>query len=349
MLEAIHRQLLMRLDPETAHDVALAGLRLIGACPSLRRWLRRRNCPEHPALGVDVLGLHFRSRIGLAAGFDKNAVAVGGIAALGFGFAELGTVTPEPEPGAERPRVFRLSADQALINRMRFPNVGVERFAENLRRGRREDMRIGVNVSKNVATPPARAAADICRCIRVLGELADFFVINVSSPNSPGLRDLQDAAPLRELLAAARATTRRPVLIKIAPDLTAARLDALVAVAIDEHIDGIVATNTTTARPPTLRDPQREQLGGLSGAPLRERATQVVRLVRRSAGRALTIIAVGGVFDDHDVRQKLHAGADLVELYSGLVFGGPATLRRIHRGLLGQQARAGSLRTPAAD
>jgi len=217
---------------------------------------------------------------------------------------------------------------------MRFPNVGVERFAENLRRAKREDMRIGANVSKNVATPGGRAAADICRCIRVLDALVDFFVINVSSPNSPGLRDLQDAGRLRELLSAARETTARPVLIKIAPDLTAAQINALVGVALDERIDGIVATNTTTARPAELREPDRAQAGGLSGAPLRERATEVVRLVRRRAGAALTIIGVGGVFDACDVREKLEAGADLVELYSGLVYGGPGTVRRIHAELL---------------
>lgn len=331
--EAAHK-LLMRLDPERAHDAALAALRCVGAIGPLRRHLRNRNCPDDPALCVEALGLRLRSPVGLAAGFDKNAVAVGGIAALGFGFAELGTVTPEPEPGAPRPRIFRLPADRALINRMRFPNVGVERFAENLRRAKREDMRIAANVSKNVATPPARAAADICRCIRVLDGLVDFFVINVSSPNSPGLRDLQDAARLRELLSAAREATVRPLLIKIAPDLTAARIDALVAVALDERIDGIVATNTTTTRPPQLRDPNRAEAGGLSGGPLRERATEVVRLVRRLAGASLTIIGAGGVFDACDVREKLEAGADLVELYSGLVYGGPATVRRIHAQLL---------------
>ncbi len=348
------RPLLFRLDPERAHELAIGGL--AAASPVLGR-LRRP--PTSPALAVDALGLRFPNPVGLAAGLDKRAAAVPAWPALGFGFAEIGTVTAEPQPGNPRPRIHRLPADRALINRLGFNNEGAEATARRLARWRRRGLLgrapLGVNLGKSKVTPPEAAPADYARSLEALWGFADYVTVNVSSPNTPGLRDLQAAGPLGEILAALDAVNRRlarahgrpprSVLVKLAPDLEPGQADAAVDLALERGLAGVIVTNTTLRReglasPPTLAALE----GGLSGAPLRERSTAMVRRVAARAGGALAVVGVGGVFDADDAWEKLAAGAALVQVYTGFVYGGPGTARAICAGLEARMAREGVAR-----
>jgi dihydroorotate dehydrogenase len=337
------RPLLFLLPAETAHRVAFGGLRAALALGPLRALTRRLLAPRDPVLRVHALGTTFESPVGVAAGFDKDAVGFRQLAALGFGFVEVGTVTPRPQPGNPKPRVFRLPADRALVNRLGFNGGGIDVARRGLQR--RAGERVGVNVGKNKDTPEAEAAEDFVAATRALAPLADYVAVNVSSPNTPGLRDLQAVERLRPLLAAVKdAAGPRPVLVKIAPDLSDEDVDAVCDLALDLGLAGIIATNTTIARE-GLRTPGEEVeaagAGGLSGAPLRARALAVLRRLRSRAGDRLVLVAAGGIADADDAWERILAGATLVELYTGFVYGGPGTPRRLARGLAERARRAG--------
>ncbi len=336
------KKLLFLLPPETAHHLVLGLLRM----PLVSQFLGRCYRLHHPALSRTVFGLTFRNPVGLAAGFDKNARAFSGLADLGFGFVEIGTVTPLPQPGNPKPRLFRLPADAALINRMGFNNDGVAAVAQRLKK-RRRGLIIGGNIGKNKATPNEAAISDYEKCFEALYDHVDYFVVNVSSPNTPNLRALQDREPLRRLLRHMQELNRRkpapkPILLKIAPDLTDCQLDDIIAIVQSVGIDGVIATNTTIARE-NLRTPSAQVAqmgeGGLSGAPLRARSTAVIRYLHEKSGGAFPIIGVGGILSAQDALEKLDAGATLVQVYTGFVYEGPALLRAINRALLARSKK----------
>lgn len=334
LYRAAYNAWLSRIDPERAHGLALDLVERIG-----------RHTPIAPEsdwrLQVRVLGLTFPNPIGLAAGVDKDARAVVGWARLGFGSVEIGTVTPRPQPGNPPPRVFRLREDRALINRLGFPSAGAVEVARRLADAAGLGVPIGLNVGKNADTPIDQAIDDYGEAIRILAGRGDYAVINVSSPNTTGLRDLQAAAALTDLVravqpaaaGAARSGGRLPLLVKIAPDLSDEALADIVSVIRREGIDGVIATNTTVERPAGLRGDSTGETGGLSGRPLRERSTRIVREVRQALGRGPVLIGVGGIDDAASAFEKLRAGADLVQLYTGLVYAGPGLAGRITREL----------------
>lgn len=333
LYDSILRPALFQVDPESAHHFSLGALRrlppgwlktLFGAAPRCER---------------QVFGLTFPNPIGLAAGFDKNAHALPAWEAIGFGFVEAGTITAQPQPGNPRPRIFRVPQKQALINRLGFNNDGADIVASRLRilkeAGKWPPIPIGINIGKSKVTPLDRATEDYVYSFQRLFAHGDYFVLNVSSPNTPGLRALQDRGALDELLGAAQAKNRelsadrapKPLLVKIAPDLEFAQIDEILQLALDHQLAGIVATNTTIDHSSLADDEQRE--GGLSGAPLRARATEIVRYI---AGKtSLPVIAVGGIMNAEAAREKFEAGAALVQLYTGFVYRGPALIREICR------------------
>jgi len=321
--------LLRRLDPEDAHRLAVAGLKL-GLGPRASR-------DDDPSLAVNLAGLALPNCVGLAAGFDKNAEAYAGLLAAGFGFVECGTVTPLPQAGNPRPRLFRLSEDQAVINRMGFNNAGLEAFAGRL--GRPRQGVVGANLGANKDSRDR--IADYVTGLNRLWRLADYFTVNISSPNTPGLRALQGRAALDELLgrlneARARLTAedrRRPVFLKVAPDLDPDGPPAIVEACLAHGVDGVIVSNTTLARPATLGSPFREEAGGLSGAPLLEPSTRKLREFAEAAAGRLALIGAGGIASGDDAFAKLRAGASAVQLYSALVYGGPGLVVRIKRQL----------------
>jgi dihydroorotate dehydrogenase len=321
------RPFLHALDPESAHHATLAALQLA--------WLPHPP-PNDPRLAVRAFGLDFPNPIGLAAGFDKDGVAPDNLLSLGFGFVEVGTVTPHPQSGNPRPRLFRLARDRAVINRLGFNSAGHAKAHENLARRRAAGI-VGVNLGANKDS--ADRIADYVAGIEAFTDLASYFTINVSSPNTPGLRDLQQAAALDELLSRAleardRATVRRPLLLKIAPDLRLSELDAIVRVARDRKIDGMIVSNTTISRPASLASPRASETGGLSGRPLFDLSTHMLSETYERVERQFPLIGVGGVDGPEAALAKLEAGASLVQLYSALVFDGPELIARIKRGLL---------------
>lgn len=352
LFAALARPLLFRLDPERAHELAIASL--AASAPVLDGLA---GPPDgRGRLAQQLMGLTFPNPVGLAAGFDKRAKAAAAWPALGFGFAEVGTVTALPQPGNPRPRLHRLPHDAALINSLGFNNDGAERTAAQLdaleRRGLLGRAPLGVNLGRSKATPADAAPADYARSVAALWRHAGYLAVNVSSPNTPGLRDLQAAGPLGDVLAAVDHANRaqalghggrpRPVLVKIAPDLEPAQVDAVVDLALERGLAGVIATNTTVSRqglasPPGLA----ARPGGLSGKPLREQATSVVRRAAARAAGRLVVVGVGGVFTADDAWEKLVAGASLVQLYTGFVYGGPHTPRTIVEGLLARMDREG--------
>lgn len=329
---------LRRLDPETAHHLGMVVIRLAAVPPF--SWIARALTRPAPQLRTEALGLVFDSPFGVAAGFDKNAVGALGLHALGFGHIEVGTVTAIPQDGNPRPRLFRLPADRALINRMGFNNDGAGVVAERLARMRRRTRRpvLGANIGKSRVVDVADATADYVASTRLVAPVADYLVVNVSSPNTPGLRGLQAVETLRPLLTAVKdAAGSTPLLVKIAPDLTDDEIDGISALAVDTGLAGIVATNTTIARTGLTTDAARVEAmgaGGLSGAPLRERSLDVLRRVRAAVPADFCVIAAGGVETAADVRERLAAGADLVQGYSAFVYRGPLWAREINRGLV---------------
>jgi dihydroorotate dehydrogenase len=349
MLWPALRSLLFRLDPERAHDLAEWALRRV---PLAAARLAPRPAP---ALAVRCLGLDFAGPVGLAAGFDKGEVVLPGLFALGFSHVEIGTITPRPQPGNDRPRLFRLPEHRALINRMGFNNEGAEACARRLEAlpPAARLAPIGLNIGKNKVTPNEQAAADYLACIDRLHPFADYLVVNISSPNTPGLRQLQEKDSLDRLLRAcvARLAERapgKPLLVKLAPDLGPEALDEAVDVAIAAGVAGIVATNTTLSREPVASHPRAAEAGGLSGAPLEPLATSVVRrCYARAAGR-VPIVGVGGIMTAEDAYAKIRAGASLVQVYTGLIYGGPAFVARLHAGIARLLARDGFTRLSEA-
>jgi len=336
----IIRPLLFRQDSERAHNFAVNSLAHI--CHDELLLGCAKKIFGSPELPVKVFGLQFPNPVGLAAGMDKHAAAVPGWAALGFGFCELGGVTWQAQSGNPKPRMFRVIPDEAVINRMGFNNAGAEAVAQKLiewkKSGTWPAHPVGINLGKSKTTPLEEAAGDYANCFRVLRDLADFFVVNVSSPNTPNLRQLQDKAALNEIFTALQSQnhTQKPVLVKVAPDLSFPALDEILELVGPCRIAGIVATNTTIARPPT-NDPAVQKIyaetGGLSGRPLRTRSTEVVRHLFKLSNGKVPIIGVGGIFSADDAWEKIAAGASLVQCYTGLVYEGPALAGKIVAGL----------------
>ncbi len=325
------RPVMFGLDAERAHEIGIEALKAGAAAFAAGR-------KEVFEFGpIERFGLKFDNPLGLAAGFDKNCVVVGPLARLGFGSVEVGTVTYAPQPGNPKPRLFRLTDDQALINRLGFNNDGAAVIAGRLRNLDRSCV-VGVNIGKNKDVPVEEATQNYVKCFDLVQPFADYVAVNVSSPNTPGLRTLQNAENLDELLGTLQARNReigpKPLLVKIAPDLTEGEIEAIVGIAKGYGLDGIIATNTTISRD-GLRTPGVAEIGagGLSGRPLRERSTEVVRTVFRYARGELPIIGVGGIFDAGDAFQKIAAGASLIQAYTGFVYGGPEYANRINRGL----------------
>ena len=322
MLWPLARSLLFRLDPERAHDLTLSMLDALG-------WA----LPRPPAVGtpVHVMGLAFPNRIGLAAGLDKNAAHIDALARLGFGFLEVGTVTPRPQPGNRRPRMFRIPGAKAVINRMGFNNLGVDRLVRNVEAARYRGI-LGINIGKNFDTPIERAANDYLTCMRKVYPLASYLTINISSPNTKNLRQLQEADALARLLAAIKAEQGKlakahggyvPIAVKIAPDLTPEQVSSVAELLMAHGLDAVIATNTTVSREGVEGLPHAEEAGGLSGAPLRARSTRIIRQLAEHLRGRLPIIGVGGIDRPEDAEEKLAAGASLVQLYTGLVYAGP--------------------------
>jgi dihydroorotate dehydrogenase len=329
-------------QPERAHHLTMSLFKTLLAIPLIGMLTRRVYRFEDKALKREVFGLSFRNPVGLAAGFDKDGKYYRTIAALGFGFLELGTVTPKPQIGNPKPRLFRLPPDEGLINRMGFNNEGVEALVERLKDKRPEGVIIGGNIGKNKTTPNEEAVNDYVYCFEKLFPHVDYFVVNVSSPNTPNLRALQDKEPLTKLLSTLqelnqRKTSPKPLLLKIAPDLTDTQLDDILEIAADTKLDGIIATNTTISREglsTSAKEIEAIGNGGLSGKPLRERATEVIRYLHDRSNGQLPIIGVGGITSAADAKEKLDAGASLIQVYSGMVYAGPALVKEIKKGLL---------------
>ena len=331
------RPLLFRLDAERAHELTLSALAHGG-----HHVLRLGGGDPDPRLATEVFGLRFVNPLGLAAGLDKQGTAVAAWGALGFGFAEIGTVTPRPQPGNPRPRLFRLVPDEAIVNRFGFNSEGAEEVARHLAAHRDSSLRIGVNVGKNKDTPNERAAEDYVRCVEALHAHAGYFVVNVSSPNTAGLRDLQQAQALRALLAAVCARAGRiPVLVKVSPDMPEHDLLAAVDAAVEGGAAGIVATNTTVGRAGLLDTRGAGETGGLSGKPLRPQAQETCRLLFRHLAGRVPIIGVGGVASADDAYQRIRAGASLIQIYTALIYHGPRAVRQILRGLSERLERDG--------
>lgn len=326
MYRSLLRPILFRLDAERAHHLGLWGLSLAETAPSVAKWARDRVRPERPTLATTIAGLRFPNPVGLAAGLDKNAEAIVGLFSLGFGSVEVGTVTPRPQPGNDLPRLFRVPEQSAVINRMGFNNAGAEAMASRLRELEWKPGPVGVNLGKNKDTPLENAVDDYVRCADLLAPLADYVVVNLSSPNTPGLRQLQEPEALSKLLRAVRTHVTRPLFLKIAPDLGDEAIDTVVDVARDCGTDGLICTNTTLARP--FEHPTAAQAGGLSGRPLRARSTEVIRRAYLRSDGALPIIGVGGIFSGEDAWEKICAGASMVQLYSGFIYEGPALVKQ---------------------
>jgi len=353
LYENVVKRALFRLDPEQAHELGVHALATLGAVTPLCRLLEAWNrVPARMARPVEAFGLKFPNAVGLAAGFDKNAMAWPAAAALGFGHVEIGTVTALPQPGNERPRVFRFPREEAVINRMGFNNRGAAAVATRLARrpgpGQRR-IPLGINLGKSKAAALDRAVEDYLISFRLLAGHADYLVLNVSSPNTPGLRQLQDGERLRELLAAVTDANRvraeglrerrKPILLKIAPDLNFRQIDAVLATIAEFGLDGIIATNTTLERPG--RFATVDQSGGLSGAPLRRHSTEIINYIARATEGRLPIIGSGGVMDPASAGEKLDAGATLVQVYTGMIYRGPFFASDLAHALTARQAKAG--------
>lgn len=343
MYKHVIRPLLFLIDAEKVHHFVFKILWVSGKLPGIKPLLNAIFRHKSTKLERNLLGIRFENPVGLAGGFDKDAKLVDELGCFGFGFIEIGTLTPQPQPGNEKPRLFRLPADAALINRMGFNNGGVVAAALRLKK-RKSKIIVGGNIGKNKMTSNDQAFDDYAACVEALHEHVDYFVVNVSSPNTPGLRELQEKEPLRKLLAdvkslAASKPNPKPVLLKIAPDLTATQLDDIVEILTETKTDGVIATNTTISRE-NLQTPS-EQLerigkGGLSGKPVADLSNEVIRYLRSKLGPQYPIIGVGGIMTPEDAVEKLKAGADLIQLYTGFIYEGPGFVKRINQKLASQ-------------
>lgn len=330
------RPLLFLFDPESVHHFTFWIIRLLNKIPGIPAILRSVYCIENKKLERIFFGVRFPNPVGLAAGFDKDALATDALANFGFGFIEIGTLTPRAQPGNDRPRLFRVKEDQGIINRMGFNNQGVSAAAIRLAK-RKSSIIIGGNIGKNKVTPNESAFEDYKYCWEVLDPLVDYFVVNVSSPNTPGLRELQDKEPLRNLLTSMKnlslnSEKPKPILLKIAPDLTQEQLTDIVEILKSTHTDGVIATNTTIDRAnlkADLNEIAKIGAGGLSGAPLKDRSNDVIRFLRKNLGPDYPIIGVGGVMSAQDALEKFKCGANLIQIYTGFIYEGPVLIKKI--------------------
>jgi dihydroorotate dehydrogenase len=335
------RPILFLVDPEKIHHFVFRLLAIQSKVPGLSLLIRSVFTVKHPKLERHILGLKFPNPVGLAAGLDKDGKRVNEFGAMGFGFIEIGTLTPKAQPGNDKPRLFRLPADHALINRMGFNNEGVLAAAARLRK-RKPNVIVGGNIGKNKVTPNEHALDDCGYCFEALYPVVDYFVINVSSPNTPGLRELQEKEPLRKLLEHVIHLSRleakyKPVLLKIAPDLTTTQLDDIIEILKATKTDGVIATNTTISREGLKTDADVVKNignGGLSGSPVTQRSTEVIRYLREHLGKSYPIIGVGGIMNAQDAIDKLNAGADLIQIYTGFIYEGPALVKAINKKIL---------------
>ncbi|WP_205503673.1 quinone-dependent dihydroorotate dehydrogenase [Rufibacter psychrotolerans] len=341
MYKNLIRPLLFQLDPEKVHHLTASALKSAYQLPLAKSISRGMFQVTDPRLERKVFGLTFPNPVGLAAGFDKDARLVDEFAEMGFGFIEIGTLTPKPQAGNPKPRLFRLPQDGAIINRMGFNNEGVAQAVERLR-SRKSQVIVGGNIGKNKVTPNEQALQDYLYCFDALYDVVDYFVVNVSSPNTPDLRALQEKEPLRDLLSHLQhrnqgKTKPKPLLLKIAPDLNKAQLDDIVEIAVQTQLSGVIGTNTTISRA-GLHTPARtiEQMGagGLSGKPLTKASTEVLRYLRQQLPPSVGLVGVGGIMTPEDALEKLAAGADLVQLYTGFIYEGPGLVKRINQRLL---------------
>jgi dihydroorotate dehydrogenase len=329
-----------QFDPEKAHYFVTGSLRNIQRMWGIPKLIQSTFKFENKSLEREVFGLKFKNPVGLAAGFDKNGEYIEELANFGFGFIEVGTVTPLPQPGNEKPRMFRLQNDEAIINRMGFNNKGVDVLAKKLESVKREGLIIGGNIGKNKNTPNEEAVNDYIKCFDRLFDVVDYFVVNVSSPNTPGLRDLQEKEPLTNILNTLQARNlkhgiAKPILLKIAPDLTNSQLDDIVEIVTETKIAGVIATNTTISRADLLSgESLKKEMGGLSGKPLTKRSTEVIKYLADKSGRSFPIIGVGGIHSAKDAQEKIDAGASLVQVYTGFIYEGPGLVKKILKGLV---------------
>lgn len=344
LYSSLLKPIFFKMDPEKAHHLVIDGMAACGKVPGLGSLMNAMYGVEStPELRTDVLGISFPHPVGLAAGLDKNGVAADGFSSIGFGFAEVGTVTPKGQTGNPQPRLFRLPSDEALINRMGFNNYGADAMAASLAKRKINRIPIAVNIGKNKDTPNEQAHEDYGACIRRLYDYGDFFVVNISSPNTQGLRDLQHGDELKKLLGAvmqemasqaeSRGNPAKKVFVKIAPDMSDEQLAHTVSTIMDSEVSGIIATNTTLSRD-GLSHRNAGETGGLSGRPLTRRSTEVIAAVYRQTGGRLPIIGSGGIFNAQDAYDKIRAGASLVEIYTALIYKGPALLRELTSGLV---------------
>jgi dihydroorotate dehydrogenase len=347
MYKSFIRPFLFRIDAEKIHYQVFSLLRSASKIPGMRSLLKTMYHFESRELEKELFGLKFTNPVGLAAGFDKDARLIDELSCLGFGFIEIGTLTPKAQPGNEKPRLFRLPKDQALINRMGFNNGGVLAAVEKLKK-RKSSVIVGGNIGKNKITPNENAIEDYLYGVEQLHPYVDYFVVNVSSPNTPGLRELQEKEPLQKLLQSVKnlslqKPSPRPVLLKIAPDLTNGQLDDIVEILKATKADGVIATNTTISRE-NLETPaetiQQIGNGGLSGKPLTSRATEVIRYLREKLGPKFPIIGVGGIMTPEDAIEKMNAGADLVQIYTGFIYEGPGFAKAINKALVHKKTTA---------
>ncbi len=336
MYKHLIRPILFKFDPEKVHHFTFSALQKLFRVPGMPALIRKRFQLDDPRLEREVFGLKFKNPVGLAAGFDKDAKLFRELDSFGFGFIEIGTLTPRPQKGNEKKRLFRLKEDEAIINRMGFNNGGVAEAVERLKKNK--NVLIGGNIGKNKDTPNEQAVDDYLICFDALFDHVDYFVVNVSSPNTPNLRELQDKEPLTRLLNRlqqrnAEKKPPRPILLKIAPDLTDSQLLDIIDIVKDTKIAGIIATNTTISRE-GLQSENKNETGGLSGKPLKDRSTEVIRFLSEKSGAAFPIIGVGGIHTAQDALEKLEAGASLVQLYTGFIYEGPQLIRQINREIL---------------
>ena len=338
MYKLFIRPILFLISPENVHHFTFRFLQIISVVPGVKPLLRRLFYFQHPKLERKILGLTFKNPVGLAAGFDKDARLIDELACFGFGFIEIGTVTPQPQSGNEKPRLFRLPQDHALINRMGFNNEGVLAAVARLKK-RTSHVLVGGNIGKNKTTANEQASEDYNYCFEALYPYVDYFVVNVSSPNTPGLRALQEKEPLKKLLTDVKSLNAakeqpKPILLKIAPDLSVEQLDDVIQILKETGTDGIIATNTTLSREGLIThddDVKKIGAGGLSGKPLREKVTSVIRYLRSQLGPDYPIIGVGGIITPEDAVEMIKAGANLIQIYTGFIYEGPGCVARINR------------------
>lgn len=342
MYKFLIKPLLFRFNPEKAHYLTFDAIRFLHKIPGVQALLRLVYGSNNAALKVNVFGIEFPNPVGLAAGLDKDALLYHELGNLGFGFVEIGTVTPLAQPGNDKPRLFRLINDEAIINRMGFNNRGSKEAANQLRNRKNHKVIIGGNIGKNKITPNESATSDYLKCFEDLYEFVDYFVVNVSSPNTPNLRELQDKGPLLELLKSVqqlnlKQVKAKPVLLKIAPDLNEAQLNDIIEIVNESGIAGIIATNTTISRDGiSISKKEIEEIGngGLSGKPLTKKSTEVIRYLHNKCEGKIPIIGVGGIHSAEDAMEKLDAGACLVQLYTGFIYEGPSLIKKINKAYL---------------